>query len=109
MTSPRLSSHATVTLRLDLGAETISGTLDDGSRGELLFWGWLELSDRLDEVGGVTPTFRGSGTQAERRPRRSSDTEERLSTARDSRTAPSALAPRKCRVSAPMQAARREP
>lgn len=43
---------ALVTLRLDLGTETISGTFEDEGGAERPFWGWLELSAALDRRRG---------------------------------------------------------
>jgi hypothetical protein len=51
---------ALVTLRLELGAETISGTFKDQHGGERPFWGWLELSAALDQARGVDPGRRPS-------------------------------------------------
>jgi hypothetical protein len=42
-----------VTLRLELGANTIRGRLADEHGNERPFWGWLELSGALDELRGV--------------------------------------------------------
>jgi hypothetical protein len=42
-----------VLLCLELGAETIRGTLADERGNEWRFWGWLELSGVLDELRGV--------------------------------------------------------
>jgi hypothetical protein len=53
MTSPQTPPRATVTLCLDLGTETITGTLEAGDGAERPFWGWLELSDTLDEARGA--------------------------------------------------------
>lgn len=44
---------ALVSLRLELGTETISGTLQDERGLERAFWGWLELSAALDQTRGV--------------------------------------------------------
>ena len=44
---------AVVTLRLDLGTETISGTLANERGSERPFWGWLELSAALDLTRGA--------------------------------------------------------
>lgn len=44
---------ALVTLRLDRGSETISGTFEDEHGVERGFWGWLELSAALDQTRGV--------------------------------------------------------
>jgi hypothetical protein len=39
-----------VALRLDLATETISGTLTTAAQAKQPFWGWLELSEALDEL-----------------------------------------------------------
>jgi hypothetical protein len=39
-----------VTLRLDVATDTISGTLTTAAQDEQPFWGWLELSEALDEL-----------------------------------------------------------
>jgi hypothetical protein len=54
MAAPRATAEtALVTLRLDLGTETIRGTLTDDRNRERPFWGWLELSGALDESRGI--------------------------------------------------------
>jgi hypothetical protein len=40
-------------LCLELGAETICGTLADERGNERRFWGWLELSGALEELRGI--------------------------------------------------------
>jgi hypothetical protein len=52
---------ASVTLRLERGSETISGTLQDERGVERRFWGWLELSAALDETRGVESGSTSSG------------------------------------------------
>ena len=51
---------AMVTLRLELGTDTISGTVEHQGGGEQPFWGWLELSAALDRTRGVDPGIRSS-------------------------------------------------
>jgi hypothetical protein len=52
----REAANATlVTLRLDVGTETITGTVATEQSAERRFWGWLELSEALDAVRGVKP------------------------------------------------------
>jgi hypothetical protein len=58
---------ALVTLRLKLGTETISGTLEDLRGGERPFWGWLELSAALDQTRGIDPGRRPSSGGLEER------------------------------------------
>lgn len=54
--SSGIGETVVVTLRLDLGTETISGTLVNEGGSERPFWGWLELSAALDLT-------RGAGTE----------------------------------------------
>jgi hypothetical protein len=62
------TGHTTlVTLRLELGANTIRGRLADEHGNERPFWGWLELSGALDELRGANarlddPTNDADGT-----------------------------------------------
>lgn len=52
---------ALVTLCLERGSETISGTYDDEDGVEHRFWGWLELSAALDTTRGVDSGSTTSG------------------------------------------------
>jgi hypothetical protein len=51
---------ALVTLRLERGCHTISGTLNDEDGVERRFWGWLELSAALDRARGAEPAAASS-------------------------------------------------
>jgi hypothetical protein len=53
MSQSDAAETAVVTLRLDRGAETISGTLEDEGGLERPFWGWLELSAALDRSRSI--------------------------------------------------------
>ncbi len=59
MASPRVSPDVTVTLHLDLGTETITGTMETGDGAKRPFWGWVELSNGLDEARGAKASLRG--------------------------------------------------
>ena len=56
---------ALVTLRLELGTETISGTVEHQDGGERPFWGWLELSAALDRTRGVDSEMSPSNASEE--------------------------------------------
>jgi hypothetical protein len=58
----RQTGTALVTLRLERGSETISGTFEDELGVERPFWGWLELSAALDAKRSVES---GSGGRLE--------------------------------------------
>ena len=57
---------ALVTLRLNRGTETISGTFATERGEEQPFWGWIELSTALDETRGLGAVPRRFRPAAER-------------------------------------------
>ena len=57
-----------VTLCLDLGAQTICGTLADEQGNERPFWGLLELSGALDELRAARLDGSRSGSGLSRLP-----------------------------------------
>jgi hypothetical protein len=62
---PPAQDTTLVTLRLELGTETISGTVATERAPERPFWGWLELSEALDATRGVERSVRSTGVPAD--------------------------------------------